>query len=248
VVAYARATQCRQRLLTQHFGDQVGDDCGACDVCADPAGVAQQLAEASAARTASTAARDQAPALPLTEAEEASVVAFIDALKKPIGRRLVVRGLRGSRARDVQKKRLTENPHFAALKHCSDESIFASLDGLLEKGLLARTGKKYPTLWVAGKPVRPGWRAAAARPGGRLPSLERTLKNYRRAQARRRRIKPYQVFQDRTLLALCEARPRSEAELLDIWGLGEERVRKYGADLLALLSRTDPAGGSPAHS
>ena len=73
---------------------------------------------------------------------------------------------------------------------------------------------------------------------GRRPrTLESSLKNYRRSEARRRRIKPYQVFQNRTLLALCSELPRSEAELLSIWGLGEERVRKYGADLLALVSK-----------
>ena len=59
--------------------------------------------------------------------------------------------------------------------------------------------------------------------------------SYRRAEAKRRRIKPYQIFQNRTLTALCEERPSSEQQLLSIWGLGDERVAKYGRDLLALI-------------
>jgi len=169
-------------------------------------------------------------------------VAFIDALRKPLGRGVIVKGLRGSRARDVLKRRLHENRHFAALKSCSEEAVFATLDALLASGLLVKKGKKYPTLWVAGKAVRaprPSLEARGSRaedPGKPRP-LSATLKSYRSKEARRRRIKPYQVFQNRTLEALCSERPKTEAELLDIWGLGEERVRKYGSDLLTLLAQ-----------
>jgi ATP-dependent DNA helicase RecQ len=236
--AYALGKECRQRVLARHFGEEGLPDCGRCDVCRDSAGVAHQLAElaASARPAAGPESRPVHVSAPLSDSEQASVIAFVDALKKPIGRRLVVKGLRGSRAREVVQKRLTENLHFAALRDHSEEAIFAALDALLARGLLVRKGKKYPTLWVAGKAVRSKRAGAGIGEARRPRTLELSLKTYRRAQARRRRIKPYQVFQNRTLQALCEARPRNEAQLLAIWGLGEERVRKYGADLLALLA------------
>jgi superfamily II DNA helicase RecQ len=47
------------------------------------------------------------------------------------------------------------------------------------------------------------------------------------------------VFQNRTLEALCAARPKNSDELLAIWGLGAERVKKYGADLLKLMATVE---------
>ena len=102
-------------------------------------------------------------------------------------------------------------------------------------------GKKYPTLWIAGKSVRSRAAASAkdgakSRRGAREKSgLEGALRRFRRNEARRRRIKPYQVFQDRTLRALCSERPRSLEALREVWGIGEERSERYGAALLELF-------------
>jgi ATP-dependent DNA helicase RecQ len=49
-------------------------------------------------------------------------------------------------------------------------------------------------------------------------------------------VKPYQVFQDKTLKLLCEHKPTSKQALLEIWGIGEERIEKYGAKLLELCA------------
>lgn len=231
LTSYAYGGQCRQLHIAQHFADASASACGSCDLCGDPS-----AAHRRAQPTASTAkAPDSSkPVVSLGEPELELVVAFIDALKKPVGRRLIVKGLRGSKARDVTKKRLTSNPHFGALHACPEESLFEALDTLLAQGLLVPKGQKYPTLWVAGKAVRPV-RAKGARVVRKPGTLEAALKSYRRAEAKRRRIKPYQIFQNRTLMALCAERPRSQTQLLDIWGLGDERIRKYGADLLALI-------------
>jgi ATP-dependent DNA helicase RecQ len=238
LASYARGDECRQRSIARHFSDHEPSACGTCDVCRAPELVRTQRAasETIQPKRARKGVADPAELAPLSEHEESALVAFIDALKKPLGRRVIVKGLRGSRASDVRKRRLTDNLHFGALKAKSEEALFAALDALLARGLLVKKGKKYPTLWVAGKAVRP------ARPRGVTAAnaprpLANRLQNYRRNEARRRRIKPYQVFQNRTLEALCDQRPRCEAELREIWGLGEERVRKYGSDLLDLLAQ-----------
>jgi ATP-dependent DNA helicase RecQ len=238
LAAYALADECRQRVIGRYFADRDPEACGVCDLCLTPGQVLEQRTRAQDADKPRLRKQAAAEAIvPLSELEQATVVAFIDALKKPLGRGVIVKGLRGSRARDVQKRRLNDNRHFGALKSTSEESLFAALDLLLARGLLVKKGKKYPTLWVAGKAVRPA-RVRSAQPVSDKPrTLANRLKNYRRSEARRRRLKPYQVFQNRTLEALCSTRPATEAQLLEIWGLGEERVRKYGSDLLSLLAQ-----------
>jgi ATP-dependent DNA helicase RecQ len=70
----------------------------------------------------------------------------------------------------------------------------------------------------------------------RASPLEKALRNFRRSEAKRRRVKPYQVFQNRTLRELCKQKPRTLHDLREVWGIGEERVEKYGARLLELCA------------
>jgi ATP-dependent DNA helicase RecQ len=239
---YAFDPSCRQQQIGRHFGRPLETVCGTCDVCTDPSGVrAQLVANSKHARAQSEKSEQRARAesakagIDLNERELELVVAFIDSMPKPLGRRFVVRGLRGSQAKDVARKRLKQNPHFGALREAADESIFRAIDLLLARGLLERKGKKYPTLWVAGKRVRPVRSQGASKAHPKATPLETSLKRFRRNEAKRRRIKAYQVFQNRTLQALCTARPRTPEELSSVWGMGDERIKKYGSALLDLL-------------
>ena len=52
---------------------------------------------------------------------------------------------------------------------------------------------------------------------------------------------PYVVFEERTAREIATYRPRSEAELLATWGVGETRARWFGAQLLALVRAWEEA-------
>jgi ATP-dependent DNA helicase RecQ len=236
--AYAHATDCRQARIARHFGAPSATACGVCDVCSDSATVERQLAQLEQRRSERARRLSkrvlETPAVELDEMQLARIIAFVDALGKPVGRRYVTRALRGSRARDVMRKKLHLNPHFGSLRELPDEAVFRGIDALLERGLLEPKGRKYPTLWVAGKRVRSA--PASASKGSAKPApLAVSLKRFRRNEAKRRRIKPYQVFQNRTLEALCATKPRTREDLAQVWGMGDERMRKYGDALLALL-------------
>jgi ATP-dependent DNA helicase RecQ len=237
---YAYAAVCRQLLIATHLESSASGPCGACDVCLEPAAVEVQRERAHSLREASTRVRDdkreQELSVVLDDAELDTIFAFVDALAKPLGRRFVAHGLRGSRARAVSKKGLSKNPLFGALRSKPESAIFRGLDELLQQGLLVPKGIKYPTLWIAGKPVRSAREPGATKRAPRGSPLENTLRNFRKSEAKRRRIKPYQVFQNRTLKALCELRPESLPQLREVWGIGEERVEKYGSRLLELCA------------
>ncbi len=47
----------------------------------------------------------------------------------------------------------------------------------------------------------------------------------------------YVIFHDTTLAAVAEARPRSEAELLALPGLGPVKAARYGEALLAVVAQ-----------
>jgi DNA helicase-2/ATP-dependent DNA helicase PcrA len=99
-------------------------------------------------------------------------------------------------------------------------------------------------------------RAAAARPVAVDPrtlpdgDLYAALAAWRRARADADEVPPYVVFTNRTLEEIVRRLPRSAAELLDVPGVGDVKLDRYGEELLATLTlaldRRAPTAGAPA--
>jgi DNA topoisomerase-3 len=84
---------------------------------------------------------------------------------------------------------------------------------------------------------RPAARAdAAGESADAPPDLVARLRAWRLEESRRRRVPAFRIFGDRTLLALAEDRPASEAALLAVPGLGPKLVERYGEVLLKLVA------------
>jgi ATP-dependent DNA helicase RecQ len=67
--------------------------------------------------------------------------------------------------------------------------------------------------------------------------LYMALKALRRTIADARGVPAYIVFSDATLVHLAEHRPRTEAALLEVPGVGPKKLELYGAQFLAVLRR-----------
>jgi DNA helicase-2/ATP-dependent DNA helicase PcrA len=67
--------------------------------------------------------------------------------------------------------------------------------------------------------------------------LAARLRAWRRERAQSDEVPPYVVFNDRTLTALVDRRPRSRGELLAVEGIGPAKLERYGDDLIDLLTK-----------
>lgn len=231
------SAECREVAMVRTFTGHSGPACGRCDACRRPREVAAQVAQTreqlSSARSARRIKAREEASVRLDAEQLDLVVGFVEGLRKPLGRRLIAKGLRGSAAKDVKRKRLSENPHYGALRGTPEVAIFRALDDLLEQGRLAPKGRKYPTLWIPDKPVRKRSSNGTRQRGE--PPLPAALRAWRRREARRRRIKAYQVFQDKTLHAIVAQQPQTVAELASVPGMGPVRLKKYGQAILEIL-------------
>ncbi len=72
----------------------------------------------------------------------------------------------------------------------------------------------------------------ATNSAGEQISLFAELKTLRAQIARQRRIPLFKVLHDKTLLAIAVARPSDREELLEIHGIGEAKVKRYGKRIL----------------
>jgi ATP-dependent DNA helicase RecQ len=213
---YARAGRCRQAMLCAHFtGTDDHAICGSCDACVDP-DVAP--VEAPAAPPPAEALGDDARAI---------ILAAAAAMTKPLGKVTLAKSLRRQ------------------LPGAKQPEIVATIEQLIRDRKLERRGQKYPTVWLAGRPVR-GKSDDPARPrrsrGGAASDLARDLDRYRRKMARDLKWKSYMVFQQRVIAAIDQRRPASKEALARIAGLGPAKIDRFGDDILALVHRHASAG------
>ena len=196
---YATESSCRHEALVSHFmGDQRGaageggGACGRCDVCLDEVEDVDSDADA----------RSGAVAIEVLSAEVKDViVSAVNRLTRPVGRRNLAQALRGGRAKTLSRGGLLTMPEYGTLAEHAEDALLAGIDALLRDGRLEKTGRKYPTVWIPGKPVRTRTRPrpGADEPGGEVgPSrrpvrqngrrfggdIARALDNYRKRRAR----------------------------------------------------------------
>ncbi len=65
--------------------------------------------------------------------------------------------------------------------------------------------------------------------------ISSALRAWRKSEAGRRKMPAFRVFPDRTLNALVDHKPSSEAELLEVPGVGPAVAKKYGEQLLRVI-------------
>jgi len=238
---WAFATTCRQTLLADHFKSLMKEDaipCGVCDACDDPAAVQEHL-EVVTREAAHRSADREAARMHAFQGDETQIILdFVDSLPRPAGRRLIALALKGSRAKEIRRRGLANLPLAGALQTIGKEAIERRIEELIDEGRLVRKGVKYPTVWIPDKPVR-------AKTGEGKPRKPRTLGTplqdalgaYRKKAARRLRWKSYMVFTNAVIAELDRQRPLATGDLLEIKGLGERRIERFGADILDIIAQ-----------
>ena len=66
--------------------------------------------------------------------------------------------------------------------------------------------------------------------------LFEVLRTLRKQLAQDQGVPPYVVFGDATLVEMSQRKPATEAELLEITGVGEIKLERYGAEFLAAIA------------
>lgn len=232
-------TECRRQYLLRYFGQDLADPCGNCDVCLDP----PKLWDATipAQKMLSTVLRTY------NERKGRTFAA---------GQHIDV--LRGVTSDRVTQLRLDELSTWGIGADLSTQQWRGVVRHLLATGVLESQGE-----WgvlapaEAAKPVLRGEQEVhmreevVARAAGRSSSTKKSatadlsdeqqetferLRQWRLAEAREQGVPPYVVFGDATLRALSIHLPQSDEALLEISGIGQAKLERYGAAVLALLS------------
>ncbi len=232
MVALCESPTCRRRVLLNYFGDWQEEDCGNCDVCADPP-----------ARFDATREAQMALSCVYRVGQRFGIRHVID----------VLRGADTERIRQLGHDRLSTYGIGQELSEAEWGSIIRQLIhlGYLQQDIahyavLRLTERARPLLRgeirlelaharVREKPRRRR-RAALAAEGPYDEALFEQLRQLRKRLADAQGVPPYVIFGDATLAHMARARPTDEAALLAVHGVGEHKLARYGSAFLRLIA------------
>ncbi len=232
LLGWCEVTECRRQPLLAYFGDEHPEPCGNCDNCLSPpvtwdgTEAAQKLISAvyrtgqrfGAAHVVDVLLGKDTDKIRQNGHDKLSVYGIGTELNGPawrsVARQLIVQGYLRSDQRRYGALVLTEQSR-------------PLLKGEIE--LRLREDRKLKTEKKKRRDT-----AAALAPADQ--PLFDALRKCRKDIADRLDLPPYVIFHDSTLKQMAEHRPKSEADMLSINGVGEAKLERYGSAFLEVIA------------
>ena len=261
VIRFAESGECRMAQLVRHFGDTEDGraDCGLCDVCAPGASLTQtarplddserRLAHGIVAALGGSGYGGGSKSTGKLHAElcaknNMTRDAFEDLLAA-----LATAGFLRLDEASFEKDNRTIPYRKASLTHEGATFTDRDAETVVMRELNAsaaaaaapagKRARKPAARNGSGSSSGAGAHSAAREPAPLSPdaaALENKLRAWRKSEAQKLGQPAFCVFADRTLRAIAEERPLSEADLLAIAGLGPAKVDKFGKGILSVCS------------
>ncbi len=232
---YARGATCRHKALVQYFGQAYeAPSCNACDLCL---GDTEEVPEAGVVAQ--------------------KILSCVARVKESFGIGHVIEVLRGQNSLKIQQRGHDKLTTFGILKDHNKADLRDWVYQLIGQQVLMQVGDEYPLLRLnaASWEVMRGERAvrlvqlvrrkkgekpqksqaAAASWEGVDQALFDALRNLRKELASERQVPPYVIFSDATLRELATVRPTALEKMRAVYGVGDAKLRDFGARFLAVI-------------
>jgi ATP-dependent DNA helicase RecQ len=249
MLGFCEMTGCRRQALLLFFGETLPEPCGNCDNCLQPPATfdgteAAQKLLSCAVRTGQRfgaqhlidvlrgSVNERVRRLGHDRLSTFAIGADLSVVQwRSVVRQLVARGLLAVDPEGYGGLRLTPT---AGPVLRGEESLHLRQDILTPTGGTAGAkGRKR----AAGREALAGGAADEVAPDAQTEALYERLRALRRALAADLKVPPYVVFHDRTLAAMAWQKPETPAALLEISGVGQAKLDRYGEVFLAEIRR-----------
>ncbi|WP_286805191.1 MULTISPECIES: DNA helicase RecQ [unclassified Marinimicrobium] len=233
MLGLCEVTSCRRQILLRYFGDTLDEPCGNCDTCLTP----PQTWDA-------------------TEAVQ-KALSCVYRTGQRFGATHIVDVLRGSSNEKVLAQGHDKLSTYGIGQDMSADEWRAVLRQLVAAGYLDVDPEGFGGLQLTEscRPIlrgeqrvhlrrdirtrKPTSTRTARRPDADITEADRplweALRACRRRLAEEHGVPPYVIFHDVTLRDMLERRPQTPGELLDVSGVGDSKLERFGADFLEVL-------------
>ena len=224
---YCLTTSCLRNYILEYFGESTEHPCDNCGNCH------QEFTEMDMTQDAKW------------------VIGCISEMHGRYGQALVIGTLLGSKKARLREIGATSYNCYGMLKNRTESDLRLLISQMVQMGYIVQTEGEYSVLKVGNieelqrknaqimvKKFKEKEKISAAKnrknsyTNTYLPALFETLRQLRLQIAKEESVPPYIVFADKTLIDMCEKLPQNEEEMLDVSGVGQNKLKKYGQRFL----------------
>jgi ATP-dependent DNA helicase RecQ len=227
---YAEADSCRRKILLTYFSERIEENCGNCDVCLNPrkhfdGTILVQKALSGVHRTG----------------EKVGVNLLIDILRGSRRQEIVEAGYDKIKTHGIGaeisasdwQRYLMQMLNRGVLEMAYDDGFSLKITNLGKEILFGKKTIEFTVL--QNLPVAEKKNVKAEKAMQFAEELFDKLRRLRRSFAEQEDVPAYVIFSDATLKEMVNKKPVTLSEMLEISGIGEHKMEKYGADFLELI-------------
>ena len=224
MIGYCKTEKCLRGYILDYFGQEHPPLCGNCSNCTGQFEIRDFTREAQ------------------------MILSCVKRIKSKlgyyVGAALVIRVLRGSKDRRIAQLHLDEITTYGMMRNTARSDIHAYIDALTAQGYLVveaqhqslRDTEKAREILFGGQKVeirvrsteQPKEKKSSRKESVQSSDLFEQLRILRAQIAKQRGIAAYMVFSDATLHDMARKKPKTDSEMLDVKGVGEFKLKRYG--------------------
>jgi len=239
MVGFAESLTCRRQVLLGYFGEALDEPCNNCDLCNDPP---ERFDGTLVAKKA---------------------LSCVYRVGQNFGMKYVVDVLRGMKHERIVRFGHESLSTWGVGADHSEYEWMSFMRQLIHRGYLTQDIANYAVLKLTPKArelLTGGATVELAKPrvierkakkkkkasrvvadlGQEDQALFATLRQVRSQLAKAQGVPPYMVFGDKTLKQMALEKPTNSAQFLELNGVGESKLEKYGAVFLEALMTFEP--------
>ncbi|EGP4823673.1 DNA helicase RecQ [Enterococcus faecium] len=222
---YAYIESCLQQYILNYFGE-TSSPCNRCGNCLDDREIVEVTTQAQ------------------------MVLSCLKRMGENYGKQMLMKVLAGSKEQKLRVLGFERLSTYGLMKNQSQKETMQLIEYLISNGYLLTVNGEYPILKVTerGIQVLKGQEAVYRKEPKKVQQLSdeetdtlfEVLRELRTDLASEAGVPPYVVFSDSTLKEMSRIRPSSRLEMLQIKGVGQSKLDKYGEAFLSRIKNMDP--------
>lgn len=224
MVDYCHTENCLQAYILQYFGERETESCGRCGNCTDSRASVDVTKEAQ------------------------MVLSCIIRMGQKFGKTITAQVLTGSKNKKITELHFHKLSTYGIMKEKSAKEVSDFIEFLISQEMIGVNHGSFPTIFVTekgknvllGKQVVRKKEAVLTKQVANDDPLFDRLRIIRRSIAEMEKVPPFVIFSDTTLKDMCIKLPQSDEEFLQVNGVGENKLKKYGEVFIsAIISYCD---------
>ena len=221
---YVYIESCLQQYILNYFGE-TSSPCNRCGNCLDDREIVEVTTEAQ------------------------MVLSCLKRMGENYGKQMLMKVLAGSKEQKLQALGFGHLSTYGLMKNQSQKETMQLIEYLISNGYLLTINGEYPVLKVTERGIQvlkgqePVYRKEPKKvqqlSDEETDTLFEVLRELRTDLASEAGVPPYVVFSDSTLKEMSRIRPSSRLEMLQIKGVGQSKLDKYGEAFLSRIKNAD---------